>query len=419
MDKKSIFGSAVVLISGTGFAQLVALLALPVITRLYTPADFGLFAVYAAILSLGTVVVCLRYELAMVLPKKDGTALLVYKLCLFATLLSTVLMALMVLFAGESLASLYSVSPQSPLFWFIPLSLLVGGLYKAGMFWHTRKKNYRRLAVAKISQSVPQTMIQLLLGLTTLGVVGLIIGEIAGKACGVLALRRKYPGRVEVKKKITAKRLVCIAAAYKHFPLVSSWSTLINQLGVVAPAIFIAASFGAEVAGWYAMAQRLLAVPMDLIGQSIMSLYIGEFSALKRENPQAMQALFGKFLSRMFLAGVIPVLAILAAGDWLFTNVLGAEWEEAATYAKVLVFAFWFRFAVSPLSQTLNLIERQDIQLGWDVARMILVAIGFTAVLLFDLSAIITVVIYTGVVIVAQVSYALITYYQLRRISLC
>ncbi|MFH4122330.1 translocase, partial [Acinetobacter baumannii] len=54
-----------VLVGGTAFAQGLAIIALPFITRLYSPSDFSIFAVYASILGILTVASCLRFEIAI------------------------------------------------------------------------------------------------------------------------------------------------------------------------------------------------------------------------------------------------------------------------------------------------------------------------------------------------------------------
>jgi O-antigen/teichoic acid export membrane protein len=417
LQNRSVLTSAITLISGTGAAQLIGLMALPILTRFYTPDEFGLFAVYGAILSLISVLVCLRYELAVVLPKTARVALLVVRLCLFATVFVSLLSVMLLVFAEDVLCQLYAIDPAANWLWLIPVSLLVGGLYKTATFWHTREKNYKRLACAKISQSVPQVMVQLLLGFTPLGILGLILGEIIGKACGAISLWVKTDELTKLKKNVTARRLNIVAGTYKKFPLVSSWSVLINQFGVIAPALAIAAYFGAEVAGWYAMAQRILGIPMDLIGQAILSLYVGEASAVKRQSPSQLKSLYLNYLSKMFMLGAIVVVVIVAAGDWLFLTFLGGEWGEAAVYAKILVVGFWFRFAVCPLSQTLNLIGCQDIQLYWDLGRLTMVFACFIYIFAESLSPLAALIVYTGVVIMSQTSHAVITLYQLGKFS--
>ena len=189
IQKNSLLANATMLISGTGAAQLVALLALPLMTRLYAPEDFGVFSIYAAILSIGAVLVCLRYELAIVLPKSEKLAKLVFNVAIISSIIVSMIFILIIFFFSKLILDLYGLDADQLWIWLLPLSLFIGGCYKASIFWHTREKNYKNLAIAKVSQSLPQTVIQLLLGFTGIGVIGLVLGEIAGKFFGAISLR--------------------------------------------------------------------------------------------------------------------------------------------------------------------------------------------------------------------------------------
>lgn len=417
VQKNSLLASATMLISGTGIAQLIALLALPVLSRIYTPADFGLFAVYMSLLSLATVVVCFRYELAIVLPKKERSAYQVFRLAILASCVSSLVFGSILYLSNTWLTNKYELKDASYILWVLPPSLFITGLMAAVTSWNNRNRSYRLLAVSKLAQSLPQTGTQLLLGFAAWGPLGLIAGEILGKASGFLVQwRGGAVGSTAYSRRVSFYQLKKMAAIYRRFPLVSSWSSILNQLGVVAPAIFLAAHFGPEIAGFYAMADRVLAIPMDLVGRSIQSLYIGEASKVLRQSPEKLRSLFITFASRMFLLGLIPVLLVLAFGEWALVELLGAKWQLTGEFAKILCISFLFRFAVSPLSQTLNFIQRQDIQLVWDAGRLIAIMGAFFAVVSWQLPPTTALISYAAVVVISQISYAAITINQLGRL---
>ena len=60
--------------TGTGLAQAIPIAISPILTRLYTPEEFGIFALYIAITAILTILVTGRYELAIMLPKEDEDA---------------------------------------------------------------------------------------------------------------------------------------------------------------------------------------------------------------------------------------------------------------------------------------------------------------------------------------------------------
>lgn len=66
--------SIAVIFGGTAVAQLITILVLPVLARIYTPEDFSLLAVYAAVLGILLTVTCLRFKIAIPLPEKSSVA---------------------------------------------------------------------------------------------------------------------------------------------------------------------------------------------------------------------------------------------------------------------------------------------------------------------------------------------------------
>ncbi len=66
------FARSVALVTtGTALGQGLVLVSAPLLTRLYTPTDFGVLAVYGSIVSLVAVAASLRYELAIALSRHD------------------------------------------------------------------------------------------------------------------------------------------------------------------------------------------------------------------------------------------------------------------------------------------------------------------------------------------------------------
>ena len=57
------------LVTGTTLAQIISVLASPLVTRLYGPEAYGLLALFNLITSIIGVIACMRYELAIMLPK--------------------------------------------------------------------------------------------------------------------------------------------------------------------------------------------------------------------------------------------------------------------------------------------------------------------------------------------------------------
>jgi O-antigen/teichoic acid export membrane protein len=72
LKPKSEFGRNVLtLMTGTTIAQSIPVAITPILTRLYTPEDFGLLAVFVALTAILGSIANGRYELAIMHPEKD------------------------------------------------------------------------------------------------------------------------------------------------------------------------------------------------------------------------------------------------------------------------------------------------------------------------------------------------------------
>jgi O-antigen/teichoic acid export membrane protein len=180
------------LMTGTTFAQALLIIIAPILTRLYTPDDFGVFALYTSILGILSVIACLRYELAIVLPEKDEDAANLLVLCLLICSVISLMALVLVALFRDSFALLLSAPKISFWLWFLPASLFLTGTFQALNYWSTRRKQFKRLAIRQITQNSVTAVTQIASGASlNAGAGGLIGGYIAGQAAatGRLAWR--------------------------------------------------------------------------------------------------------------------------------------------------------------------------------------------------------------------------------------
>ena len=373
------FGRRVGIVAGgTAAGQAVILLASPVLTRLYSASDLGTLGVYVSLLSMVAVVVSLRYELAIPMAEDQEYVSALLVLAIGVAGVVSLLVAIAVLVAGEPLALLMNTPALAPYLFLLPLGLLGFGIYQAFNYQAIRDKAFASIATTKLNQSLGQSGTQVGLGLLWAGPPGLIVGHFLGQVLGtgtlVRAARKRRgfaigPVHVETVRKV--------AARYRRFPLLSSFSGFLNTAGLQAPVLIVAATYGPEPAGWYALANRVVGAPLGLIGNAVAQVYLSEAPALAREAPERLRVLFrGTALRLMFIGGA-AVAVVMIGGGPLFGLVFGDGWQDAGVFAQLLGPMFLAQFVAGPLSQTLNVLERQDLQLAWDAGRLLLVIGAF------------------------------------------
>ncbi len=371
----SFLGNVLILAGGTGLGQLIVVLATPVLTRIYEPAEFGVLTVFVSIMGLMIVVSALRYEIAIPLPASPVAAINLTALSSLIVVGMSILSGVILFFFGAALAQRLSVPQLIPYLWFFPVGLLTGGLFQTLSYWHIRQRQFKRLTQAKVGQSTGMVSGQLLMGGLKFGAVGLVGGYVLGRivAGGQLLYSMIRDSRT-LFGDIHFSNIKKSASRYRRFPLISSWSALLNQGGLQAAPLLLAAFYGVQVAGWFGLAQRVAGIPLTLIGRSVSQVYLGEASRLHNENPADMRRLFLRTASKLFLYVGIPLVIGGLIAPWIFGFIFGERWRISGWYIVALLPMFLGQMVVTPLSQTLNILERQDLQLIWDFFRILVVA---------------------------------------------
>jgi O-antigen/teichoic acid export membrane protein len=369
--------SVAVLAGGTALGQGLIVLASPLLTRLYTPLDFGVLAAYTSILSILLVVASLRYELAITLPEDDESAGSLLVLSLAIVLGMTALVGLTAWLLGGHIARWTNASALQPYLWLLPISFLGAGVYQVLNYWAVRKRAFGRIAQTQLSQGLGMVLTQVGSGLLELGPAGLLLGDVVGRVSGagtLMTLSFRKDG--SLFKRVSIPRIRWAALRYRRFPLLSSVSVLINSAGLQLPPLLMAAFYGPQAAGLFALGQRVIGMPMALVGRAVAQVYMGEASRLAQEDPGALHRLFFGTARRLLSVCIVPIVALGASGPRVFTLLFGERWPEAGVYVRLLAIMFVAQFVVVPLSQTLNVLERQDWQLAWDVGRLVMMVGG-------------------------------------------
>ncbi|MBM7662862.1 O-antigen/teichoic acid export membrane protein [Bacillus mesophilus] len=395
----------ILLAGGTAVAQGLQVILSPVLTRLYTPNDFGVLMIFISIVGICSKVVDLRYPLAIPLPDEEDQALNLLALSLILSITITAIMFSSFLVIGDEVLSLLDIEELQQYYWLIGLSILGIGLYQSLNHWAIRKRDYLLVTVTKLNQSIVQLVVQLLFGFLKLGNFGLLLGDSLGRmgGSGLLATlvwkkhRRNF-------HHITVSKMIEVAKLYRRFPLYSSWSSLLNGAALQITPLLIAMNYGTGVAGLWALSDRVVGAPMGLVGTAVAQVFLGEGAKYAREDPLKFQNLFNRTAKQLFMWGVIPTILLLFLSPWLFQFIFGAEWKDAGVYVQFLALMYLAQFTMSPLSSTLDILQRQNWELVWDFSRVILVVLGISLSSYLHLSPSYAVLIYSTVMLCSYIA---------------
>lgn len=367
--KGEFFKNVITLMTGTIAAQLFTVAVSPILTRLYTPADFGVLALFTALNAVLSIVAAARYETAIMLPREEGDALNIVVLSAAVTLFFATLLQLgLFVFEPEILAI-----ADTPLMgkWMhaLPLSVVLTSFTQIMIFWNNRGKKFRQLATARALHGIGIGSTQCLLGYGTASSIGLIIGHMMGHVLGLVALvKANLASMAEFRSSVSPHAVKKNASRYRRFPLFSLWGALFDSSATQVPLFVVASFYTASETGLFGFTVKVLSLPLFLISSAISEVLYQKITQLDSTNPT---------LLRRYIVGIFILLGCIATpfcalfiffGVNIFAFVFGQTWALAGEFAGPLSIAAGARFMVSPLSVVLNLNHNIKKAAGWQIS---------------------------------------------------
>ena len=346
------------LAGGTVGSQIIYLIGAPILTRIYAPGDFGLLAVFASILALMNVCSSLRYELAISVPEEDDVAQQLVWLCVGLVAITTGLTALGVAFCGDQVASLLNIQGLKALLWFLPLGVLLSGVYQSLNYWAMRKSEFGLLSRAKLQKSIYGILVNFLAA--PFGASGLVLGEIVRQSGGSLLILHQSKERL-LWPSIKPKAFLKLLQRYGHFGTYSTFAGFVNIVGNQAPIIILASYFDSGSIGQFDLAQKFLFIPSGLISSSIVPVFFQQSIVHHRSN--SLKSLVNRVSVRLFLFGILVSMLALICAPTIVPLVFGPEWEKAGVILVILLPLFLGQISVSSVSMAFIAAEKNQIDL--------------------------------------------------------
>jgi len=347
------------LMSGTAIAQAIPVLVSPILSRLYTPDDFGILALFMAISIVISVIATGRYELAIMLPENKRDASNVLALSVILTIFTSIITLVLVLILKSTIAGFFDDPGIESWLYFIPLVVFFTGIYNTFNYWSTRHKTFKRNAASRISQSTVMVGTNLGLGFAKYGAVGLVAGYIAGQivAATVLAWKslRNYS---ELSRDISRHLILANAKKYRNFLRINTPHAFIGSLQDHGIVYVIMAFFNKAILGSYSFAFRLVTAPASLIGASIYQVFYQKATTALQEG-QDIQAMVLRIYRNLFVIG-LPIFAILFFfGPPIFSFVFGENWVMAGEIAQIIAPWLFLNFIATPVSCITVIMNKQ------------------------------------------------------------
>lgn len=356
------------LIGGTAFGQALTVLALPLLTRLYSPQDFTALAVYIAAASIFATVGCLRLEIAIPLPEKDEDAVILLLLSLAFSAVTSLLLALILCAMPRTMIDAIGLKALGPYWLFLPLGVWVLSSYTAATYWFVRTRSFGLVARNRVAQSLLGVSLQLALGLFKIAPLGLLVGYVVGGGGGAFRMLLKFlrHHRSSIRG-IRRAEIKNVLSRYRDFPKYSTFEAFANSAGIQIPVILIATYALGQEAGYLLLATRVMSVPMSLIGSAVSQAFLS--SAAQEHRQGTMGDFSSRIVAGLMKTGLGPLAFVGIVAPFVFPMVFGREWERAGVLVAWMTPWFVMQFLASPLSMALHVTGNQK-------AALILQAFG-------------------------------------------
>lgn len=368
----------ITLMSGTTIAQAIPIAISPILTRIYTPEDFGLFAFYMSIISIVAVIVTGRFELAIMLPRKESDALYIVIISSLLTLFISSFLFIIIYFFNSSITIWLGNPNISKWLYFIPFSILLVGLYQSLNYWFNRKRDYKKLSMNRIIQSSSTSVTNLIFGFVKTFQGGLILSSILGQFLALIVFTKSIMTVENRKfiKEIRIAKLIAIARKYKKFPQIDVPSALLNISSHQSIAILFNIFFTPVVAGYFYLTQRILGLPVSIVATAVLDVFKEQAARDYREYKNAKE-IYKKTFKKLSILATIPTLILYFIVVDIFVIVFGQDWRIAGEYAQLLLPMLFLQFISSPLSFMFYIAEKQQYNLYTQLLLFILVLTSF------------------------------------------
>jgi O-antigen/teichoic acid export membrane protein len=367
------------IMSGTAIAQAIGFALSPIISRLFTPADFGVVGSFGSVATIIGAGITLEYSQAIMLPKSKQDALTLLAISCLSTFAVGFLCFLFCLVAPGIVNGLMKTSG----IWALALLVfvtVVGGLNSSCQAWCVRVKAFKHTSASQVVRSLFCNNIQLGVGCFRGGAVGLILSDVIGDVMATLYLLGVLlPDLKRLRSVLQWRRMAQLAKEYSDFPMYSASQNVINALSSGLPVLLLTHYYGIVVAGAYAFGLRILNAPMSFLLRALRQvLFQKAGEALHQGRP--LTPLYLKITIGLFAGALLPCLVFLIWAPQIFTWVFGSQWLTAGEFARSLVIWMVFAFCNLPAVLFARIIRIQRTIFCYDLvllaARILALILG-------------------------------------------
>lgn len=371
------------LMSGNIVGQLIGVISIPIIARMFGVEAYGIFSSVLAFSLVLSGVSTLGLHLAILIPKSDYEAKKIVSLSMnVIIILCSVMSAIFYIYSNE-ISSKLNLDTMPWVIFSIPALVISQSVYLVLSYYSVRKKEFWLVSITGVSVGLIDRVSAIAAAL--LGFVSpltLILSRIVSNilsSLGLIFFSSKL--KVEIPDIVLNNR--DIVSRYRKFLLYNTPSTLMMNATAQLPVLLLTAMVSPVAAGLYAMANRIVSIPVIAIGGALSKTYTQKISESYSIGDTALiMSESKKLFFNVFSYGLIPFALLSVIGSFIFTLFLGHEWKEAGSLLVGLSFLAFTTLLVQTFGGIFDVYKQQEKRLVFHTANFI-VRVGVLFICLF------------------------------------
>jgi len=397
------------LATGTTISQAIPVAISPILTRIYSPEDFGLLALFLSVIAIFSSIINGKYEAALMIPKSEYEALVLFKISIIICSALSLVLLIFVFFFKASIAQLLGSPEIASWLYLLPIATILIGIYNSLTFINIRKKKYIEISKSVVYRSLNLSFIQVFLGFLNFGVVGLFVSQIFSYCSGHFVLFKSIKAKMKEIIDIPQKTVFTFAKDYIKFPLLTMPGYFLNSIAINLNSFFITSLFNIGSLGYFSVTNKVLAAPSMILGSSISKVYFQKMTKDINENRDTMRV-FKETLMKLLIIGLPIFLFLFFTIRPAFIFIFGFEWVISAKIAKILIPYLAIRFVSSALSPTLEAFQKQEWTAVINLVLILVLLLLFFASSYYNLSLLVFFKYYSALLALLYMLFILLYY---------
>lgn len=305
------------LLSGVVVAQLLNIIMIPVLSRLYSPDAFGELSLFISLTGILGLISTLKLNEAVMITKNTNE---MYKLIgSIIFFLLNIIIVITIAFIFLSATGIFEINYTMLLL--LTLNLIFFAIYNTNTIYLTKLSEYKNVSKANIDRSIGLNITQF--GLYNLPLFnGLLLGNVVGNFFGAFRIIKDVRN---YKKFVNYNTFIQIVSEYNHFPKYNLPQALLGNLSSALPSLLLIYPFGAANIGLYYMCLKLINLPTTLISNTVTNLFYKEASS-RNNNDSKLWSYFTKTTLLLGSIIIVPTIILVLIGGDLINLILGEEW---------------------------------------------------------------------------------------------